>query len=249
VRPYLIAIQTGLPFSSQAAAWFLERMLDTLAVLLLCGYALARLPPAGVHLNVRVLEGLRAGGYILAMAGAMCLILLLALRDPARRAHRRILSAVTFLPEHRQSSLAGILDSFSEGVECTRDPGTLAQLAGYTLLEWAIIVASSFTMLHGFQATAGFGLLDVLVLVAFIALGSLIQVPGIGGGAQAASILALTEIYGVRLETASGIALLLWIVTTIAVVPFGLACAFHEKLNWSKLKLLSAKQILDEPKE
>jgi glycosyltransferase 2 family protein len=249
VRPYLIAIQTGLPFSSQAAAWFLERMLDTLAVLLLCGYALARLPSAGGHLNVRVLEGLRVGGFVLAIAGAMCLILLLALRDPARRAHHRILSAVTFLPELQQSRLAGMLDSFSEGVACTRNPGTLAQLAGYTILEWAIIVASSFTMLHGFQATAAFGLLDVLVLVAFISLGSLIQVPGIGGGAQAASILALTEIYGVRLETASGIALLLWIVSTIAVVPFGLACAFHEKLNWSKLKLLSAKQILDDPKE
>ena len=33
VRPYLIALQTGLPFSSQAAAWLLERMLDLLAVL------------------------------------------------------------------------------------------------------------------------------------------------------------------------------------------------------------------------
>ncbi len=32
----------GLPFSSQAAAWLLERMLDLLAVLLLCGYALIR---------------------------------------------------------------------------------------------------------------------------------------------------------------------------------------------------------------
>ncbi len=45
VRPYLIAVQTGLPFSSQVAAWLLERMLDLLAVLLLCGYALIRIPP------------------------------------------------------------------------------------------------------------------------------------------------------------------------------------------------------------
>jgi uncharacterized membrane protein YbhN (UPF0104 family) len=140
-----------------------------------------------------------------------------------------------------------MLHAFSDGVECTRDPGILAQLAGYTLLEWAIIVASIFALLRGFPATASFGFLDVLVLMAFISLGSLIQVPGVGGGAQAASILALTGIFGVRLETASGVAMLLWIVSTLGVVPLGLVCAFREKLNWSKLKLLSAKQILDDP--
>ncbi len=77
-------------------------------------------------------------------------------------------------------------------------------------------------------------------------LGSLVQVPGLGGGVQVASIVALTRIYGVPLEAASGIAILLWMVGSIAIVPFGLACAFQEGLNWSKLKLLSAKQILPE---
>jgi hypothetical protein len=37
---------------------------------------------------------------------------------------------------------------------------------------------------------------------------------------------------------------MLWLVGSIAIVPFGVACAFHEGLNWGKLKLLSAKQIL-----
>jgi hypothetical protein len=40
---------------------------------------------------------------------------------------------------------------------------------------------------------------------------------------------------------------LFWVVSSLAIVPFGFACAFHEGLNWSKLKLLSAKQILEEP--
>ena len=236
VRPYLIGVQTGLPFSSQAAAWLLERMLDLLAVLLLCGYALIRIP-----LYSRALE---AGGYSLAIAGALCLVLLLAFRDPGRRAQARILSAIGFLPEHHRHRVAQMLEAFSQGVECTRDPQSLAMLLGYTLLEWAVIVASSFALFRGFRATRGFGLIDVLVLLAFMTLGSLVQVPGLGGGIQVASILALTKIYGVPLEAASGIAILLWMVGTVAIVPFGLACAFHEGLNWSKLKLLSAKQIL-----
>ena len=114
-------------------------------------------------------------------------------------------------------------------------------------LERYKIVGSSFALFRAFQATRRFGLVDVLVLLAFMTLGSLVQVPGVGGGVQAASIVALTGIYGLRLEAATGIAILLWMVGTLAIVPFGLACAFHEGLNWSKLKLLSAKQIIDDP--
>ncbi len=246
VRPYLIAVQTGLPFSSQAAAWMLERMLDLLAVLLLCGYALIRIPQYSWRLGPKVQEALAAGGYSLALAGAVCLVLLLAFRDPAGRAQRRILSALTFLPQQEQQRVAHVLEAFAQGVECTRNPRLLALLLSYTLLEWVVIVASSFALFRGFSATHGFRPLDVLVLLAFMTLGSLVQVPGLGGGVQVASIVALTRIYGVPLEAASGIAILLWLVGSIAIVPFGLACAFHEGLNWSKLKLLSAKHILED---
>jgi glycosyltransferase 2 family protein len=239
VRPYLIAVQTGLPFSSQAAAWLLERMLDLLVVLLLCGYALIRLPRFG--------WGVGTGGYSLVVAFAICLLLLLAFRDPERRANRRILSALAFLPERQQHRAAQMLDAFSQGVECTRDASSLALLLGYTLLEWVVVIASSLAVFHGFSATAGFGLVDVLVLLAFTTIGSMVQLPGVGGGAQVASIVALTKIYEVPLEAASGIAILQWMVGALAIVPFGLACAFHEGLNWSKLKLLSTKQILDQP--
>jgi uncharacterized protein (TIRG00374 family) len=247
VRPYLIAVQTNLPFSSQVAAWLLERMLDLLAVLLLCGYALIRLPQYSWRLGPKVQDALAAGGYSLVIAGVICLVLLLAFRDPARRAQKRLLSALNFLPQRQQQRAAQMLDAFSRGMECTHDPRALALLLGYTLLEWSVIVASSFALFHGFQATRGFGPLDVLVLLAFMTLGSLVQIPGLGGGVQVASIVALTKIYGIPLETASGIAILLWMVGSIAILPFGLACAFHEGLNWSKLKLLSTKQILEPP--
>lgn len=247
VRPYLIAVQTGLPFSSQVAAWLLERMLDLLAVLSLCGYALIRIPPDSWRLGTKVQDAMAAGGYSLAIAGTGCLALLLAFRDPARRAQNRILSALTFLPDERRRRAEDMLEAFSGGVECTRDPSSLALLLGYTLLEWVVIVASSFALFQGFPATRAFGPLDVLVLLAFMTLGSLVQVPGLGGGVQVASIVALTKIYGVPLEAASGIAILLWLVGSIAIVPFGLLCAFHEGLNWRKLKLLSTKRIMEEP--
>lgn len=247
VRPYLIALQTGSPLSSQAAIWLLERMLDLLAVLLICGYALIQLPQYTWRAGPGIQDALVAGGYGLASAGVICLIILLAFRDRSGWAGRRILDALNFLPEQQQHRAAGILQAFSLGVESTRDRQSLALLIGYTALEWVVIVGSSFALFRAFSATQGFRLLDVLVVFTFITLGSLVQVPGIGGGAQAASILALTSVYRLPVETASAVALLLWIVSSIAIIPFGLACVFHEGLNWSKLKLLSTKQIVEQP--
>jgi glycosyltransferase 2 family protein len=246
IRPYLIAIQAGLPFSSQLAAWLLERVLDLLAVLLLCAYAFVRLPGYHGRLGSKIQDVVTAGGYSLAAAGVVCVVVLVAFRDPSGWAQQRISGALTFLPQHQQERAGRILDAFSKGLECTRDPRSLILLVGYTLLQWAIVIGGSAALLRGFAVTRHLGPMDILVLLAFMTLGSVVQVPGIGGGAQAATIVALTGLYGLSLEAASGVAVWLWIVSTLAVVPFGLACAFHEGLNWSKLKLLSAKQILDQ---
>jgi uncharacterized membrane protein YbhN (UPF0104 family) len=120
-------------------------------------------------------------------------------------------------------------------------------LGGYTVLEWTILVASCGALLQGFPVTSRLGALDMLILLGFGSLGGVVQVPGLGGGMQVAMIVALTKIYQVPVEAATGVAILFWAVSSIAMVPVGLACAFHEGLNWSKLKLLSAKQILEEP--
>jgi glycosyltransferase 2 family protein len=247
VRPYLIATQTGLPLSSQAAAWLLERTLDLLVVVLFFGYALLWIPLRSPLFDPEIRRVLVAGGCVFGATGALCLLLLFAFRRPGRHAQHRILSALTFLPAEHYGRAERMLEAFSRGIECTRDARSLTLLTSYTVMEWAIIVASCSALLHGFPVTRQLGATDVLVLLGFGSLGSVVQVPGLGGGTQVAMIVALTKIYQVPLEASAGVAILLWVVSSLAIVPFGLACAFHEGLNWSKLKLLSAKQILEEP--
>lgn len=247
VRPYLVSTQTGLPLSSQAAVWFLERTLDLLVILLVLGCALAWIPMRSPHFDPEIRGVLAAGGYVLGIMGVICLVLLFAFRHPGRQAQRRILSALTFLPPEHYSRAERMLEAFSQGVDCTRDPRSMTLLAGYTVLEWMILVASCGALLQGFPVTSQLGALDVLVLLGFGSVGGVVQVPGLGGGTQVAMIVALTKIYQVPLEAATGVAILFWVVSFVAMVPVGLACAFHEGINWSKLKLLSAKQILEEP--
>jgi len=53
---------------------------------------------------------------------------------------------------------------------------------------------------------------------------------------QIATVLVLTELYGVSLEAASGIALVLWIITFVVIVPLGLGLAFHEGIKWRNMR-------------
>ncbi len=49
-----------------------------------------------------------------------------------------------------------------------------------------------------------------------------VQIPGVGGGMQVVAVLVLTELFGVRLEAGHSFAMLLWIITFVAIVPVGL---------------------------
>lgn len=234
VRPYLISVKERVSFSSQMAAWFLERIFDLLLVLLIFGIALGRMP-AGLHLGTALQWVLRMGGYFIASIGAACILLLIAFRNFSGVARRRILDALSFLPEKFQTRVDEILEAFAGGVECTRDRRFLALLIGYTIIEWTLIVGAYYCMFQALPPTSAFDLNDVMVFLGFIAFGSVVQIPGIGGGVQVASVLVLTQIFKLRLEPATGLAILIWLLSWVIIVPFGLAFAFHEGINWKKI--------------
>jgi uncharacterized protein (TIRG00374 family) len=247
VRPYLIAVSAGVPFSSQMAAWLLERILDLLMVLLLFGFALTLIPSHGLALGPSLKWVLEVGGYIVTAMGVGAVLFLLLFRNFSGVAQRRILSALTFLPRNHFDRAERMLTAFSKGMESTRDLSSLGLLGGYTLLTWAVIVASYFTLFQCFAVTSQLKLTDVVVFLGFMAFGSAVQIPGIGGGMQVTSIIVLTQIYGLSVESATGVALFLWVITVVVVVPVGLLCALHEGLNWSKIKQLSKSDLSEEP--
>ena len=47
----------------------------------------------------------------------------------------------------------------------------------------------------------------------------MVQIPGVGGGMQIVTVLVLTEFYGVGLEAASSVALTLWLISFVVIVP------------------------------
>jgi uncharacterized protein (TIRG00374 family) len=70
-----------------------------------------------------------------------------------------------------------------------------------------------------------------LLLMGFSMVGSIVQLPAVGGGSQLAVISALQVIYGIPPELAVSCGILLWLVTFMAVIPVGLVLAHREHLS------------------
>ena len=54
------------------------------------------------------------------------------------------------------------------------------------------------------------------------------------------AVLVLTELFRVPLEVSTSVALVLWFISFVVVVPFGLLLALHEGIRWGALKQLES---------
>ncbi|HEV2114812.1 MAG TPA: lysylphosphatidylglycerol synthase transmembrane domain-containing protein [Terriglobales bacterium] len=82
----------------------------------------------------------------------------------------------------------------------------------------------------------------VLLLMGFSMIGSVAQLPAVGGGSQLAVISALQVIYGIPPEAAVSCGILLWLVTFMACIPTGLYFAHRGHLSLRKLSAESHKE-------
>ena len=238
VRPYLIAKSQNVSFSSQIAAWIVERILDLLMVLLIFGIALTQVSSSAIQPGPRIRVALELGGYVAGLTGAACLALLIGLRQFRGRVQQRLLDGLSFLPDRIVARIRKVLASFEEGMQSTRSFSFTLLLIAYTVVEWLVIAASFYCVFRAFPATAAFGVTDVVIVLGFVAFGSAVQIPGVGGGMQIAAVLVLTEFFGLTFSVASGIALVLWIISFVSIVPLGLVLAFHEGIKWRSLRHL-----------
>jgi len=82
----------------------------------------------------------------------------------------------------------------------------------------------------------------VLLLMGFSMVGSIVQLPAVGGGSQLAVITALQVVYGIPPEAALSCGILVWLVTFMSCIPVGLMFAHREHLSLRKLSKESHQQ-------
>jgi uncharacterized protein (TIRG00374 family) len=240
VRPYLIARSENVPLPSQIAAWFLERVYDLLAVLILFGIGLAAFDPTGRPVGPALQWVLQTGGLLISLLCAACLLILITAARGGDTLANRLRESLAFLPPALHTKISAVLTNFAFGLASCARPADIGLIALYTLLEWATILGACACILWSFPQTNSLSALDVIVYLGFVSFGGIVQIPGIGGGTQIVGFLVISQLFAVSPAPAMGIAIACWLSTWVIVIPFGLLLAARQGLSWGSLKKIES---------
>lgn len=246
VRPLILARKERLPVSGMFGIYFLERLCDIIANGALACLALlvfpSRLSDAGADMNW--VDGARSGGWLLfaIMIGLITVLVVYRLHGAAivDRSMERWHSAGGF-----QSRFASAITGVSEGLQAIRTTTDLLNAVFYTAAHWVLAsliylgVAKAFG--DAFQHT-DMNFSGAMLLLAVTLVGSVLQLPGVGGGAQIAAFIGLTKIFGVEQEPAIAIAVTLWIITFAGSTLAGVPLLIHEGLSMGELRKLAREE-------
>ncbi len=236
IRPYLIGRRQKLSLSSQLAVWAVERIFDVGAFTVLIGLAVFReggmysIPEPGwysdLQRGVLILIGLVLGVVVAAVV----------INRKGEAVARWVEREFGHLSANLGHRIAQWVREFGTGLNTIHGPLSFLSLAVVSVGMWYVIAMAYKEVTHSYgQVALEIPQLQILILMGSSMLGSMLQLPAVGGGSQLATIRTLSGLFAVPPELAASCGILLWLVTFAAVVPAGLALAHHERLSLRKL--------------
>jgi uncharacterized protein (TIRG00374 family) len=240
IRPYLIARRTDLPFSSQLAVWAVERIFDIgafgvlMAVAIFLPSALQSIPHPEYYQRFR-----EAGFFLIAFVLGTTAAAVIVGRN-GEGAARWVEQRFAHLSSNLGHKLGQKVREFGMGLNTIHGPVSLISLSVVSVGMWYMIALAYHEVTHSYGVDAlEIPVSQLLILIFASMLGSMLQLPAVGGGSQMATIATLSSVFDVPPEMAASCGILLWLVTFAAVVPVGLLLAHRERLSLRKLSVES----------
>ncbi|HEV2386978.1 MAG TPA: lysylphosphatidylglycerol synthase transmembrane domain-containing protein [Candidatus Acidoferrales bacterium] len=236
VRPVLIARRDRLPISGEIGIYVLERIFDIAATLALFGSGLLlatrQLADTGDDTAVTTARGV--GLVMLVFLLAMIGFLIYFRLHGAGQLQRRL--EVWRAGKGWRHRMAEWFAGFGEGLQAIRGPRDLIEAIAYSVVHWVLVALVVLWVCRSFGGDLGqLGFADAMLVLGVSMLGGMVQLPAVGGGAQAATFFALTAFFGIEQEPAFAAAIVLWLVTFAAVVPVGVPLFIRQGLSVHEL--------------
>ncbi len=258
IRPYLIARKYNLSMSSQVAVWTVERLFDTGAFALITAINLLwnadklKQLPGFANSAPRLIFGHPVSSFTFFQIFGIALFLGVCLagwvafkirKNPSAASGfiERLLARIS--PKVAQS-VAKRVQSFGEGLNTVKDVGSFFQLAGLSIIIWAVIGFAYMSVTHAYSIhrLSQMTLSSVFLLTAASVVGGVLQLPVVGGGSQLATIGMLRGVFNLSPELATSCGMMLWLVTFMSVSPVGLIMARTEHISLTRVEEESMKE-------
>ena len=234
VRPYLVARRIQLPLSSQLAVYAVERMFDLASVALIFSVTLMVSPFMNALPHHELFHSIGYAAMAIAVTIGVSAFLLRVSGKQIANASRRLFRVVS---KNLGDSVAVKVLSFSDGLKIITSSGDLLAALAVSLIMWGLIAWSYVEVTHSFvqdPVLASLPFSHCMLLMAASMVGSIVQLPFVGGGSQMATATAMRMLFNVAIEPAVGCGILLWLVTFASVVPAGLIWARFEHVSLKK---------------
>ena len=228
IRPYIIAKKERLTFTSQVAVWGVERIFDmgAFAVMLAVSFLSPDLRTLSFYRQLR-----EASFLLIGLIAAMVVGIVIVRRSGDRVAaflHARLAGLSPRFAHHLRDKIL----SFSHGLETIQDLSSAVQLITVSVFMWVLIAGAYYAITHAYPGDLqALTLPHEIVLMGSSMVGSMLQLPAVGGGSQLATIEMLSAGFHIKHELAVSCGMMLWAITFMSVIPTGLAIARHEHVS------------------
>jgi glycosyltransferase 2 family protein len=249
VRPLLLARKEKLPIADMFGIYALERLFDTASTAVIAALALLFVnSQSGTGETTSALgTAAKTAGTLLFAGVTAAVVFLVYLRLHGTALLERRLGGWRAMAGWR-GPVARILLGLARGVQTIRDVKELLLAIFYSAAHWFLILLVYYWGTHSFgnasPRMAELSLGQVMLVMAFSLVGSVVQLPAVGGGAQLAAVLVYTKIFGVETEPATAAAVVLWLIGFAVVTLVGVPLLIQEGLSLGKLRqLANEKQV------
>ena len=237
VRPVLLARKEKLPVADMFGIYALERVFDiaSMAVIAAIALFLFQSDPA-------VVGATRTTGTLLFLGVSVGIAFLVYARLHGTALLERRLQG--WLQRHGwRAKAAGVLLGFARGVQILRTWSQFTLAVAYSAVHWLLVLLVYFCVSRSFGGRLGaISIREATLVMAITLVGSIIQLPAVGGGTQLAAILAYTTFLGVEKEPATAAAIILYLITFGACSLVGAPLLAHEGLSLGKLRELAEQE-------
>jgi len=244
VRPLLLARKGKLPVADTFGIYVLERLMDTASTAVIAAIGLVLFEAhahEGQTANALGTAAKTTGSLLFAgVVGAIAMLVYLRLHGTALL-ERKLQG---WLAAHGwRAGVARIVLGFTRGVQTIRTWGELAKAVLYSTAHWLLVLAVYVLVTRSFGGRLGeLSVSDVMLVLAFTLVGSAVQLPIAGGGAQVASFLAYTAIFGVENEAATVAAVVLWLVSFAVCSLAGVPLLIREGWSLGELRRMAEQE-------
>ncbi len=237
VRPYFLSRHEPLSATGAFATIVIERLLDTMTVLILLAWHVFFSKPDLTNANLAALAAVKWAGAAAGVVSVSALVVLFFVaKDPAALA-RTFVRLEQVVPSVFAGFIARIAEKFAKGLGAIRRPGQLLATLVWSFPLWLCIGLGIWSVAKAFQLNVPFT--GSFLFIALLVIGIAVPTPGAIGGFHEAFRVGATVFYGAPNDAAVGAAIVLHAFSVGSALCLGLFFAAQEGLNLAGMRDLA----------